>query len=754
MNHTPVQTANNSRSYADIALNLPLNNSYQYAVPNELRSTIDIGSLVKVNFNKRILTGCVTGFCEEKKCSRPKNILSPITPGFKIDRELMNLAYWISEYYFCSPGEALSCVSFIGFNDIRKHKERYLKLIMPEILDKGKIPETFPRRQKDVLLHFLEKKNVEEKLSSIVKNLKISNSVIQSLVKKNIFEITEHVVERKDEYARPLNTVSPLLLNKHQKTAFDQVKKVINDSTYRTFLLNGVTGSGKTEIYLQALSEALEMGKQGIVLVPEIALTPQTVERFRGRFGEKIGVYHSQLSLGQKYDMWRSIKAGIIQCLVGARSAVFAPFPKLGIIVVDEEHESTYKQNDTPRYHARDMAILRGSRIGAAVILGSATPSLESWYNTVNKKYSLLSLPERVSNYPMPSVELVDMGKELSDKKSTGIFSSRLAAALGKRINSGEQVILFLNRRGFSNFILCPGCNQAIKCDHCDVTLTYHKAGDRLVCHYCGVTKKVPETCPNCKHENMMRLGMGTQRLEEELESIYPGARIMRLDSDTLGGRKTFIKKWNAITAGEVDILFGTQILAKGFDLEPVTLVGVISADNSLFLPDFRSAERTFSLLTQVAGRAGRGSRPGEVIIQTYLPKHYSIVDALTQNYSLFAEKELKNRKALRFPPYARLISILFSGKDQKLTAERIRRFGNLLRLFRTQFRKKQVTILGPAASPIGKLGDRYRYRIILRGEKTSEMRQIIKAALEKFNSLKLKKNIRISVDVDPQDLL
>ena len=749
--HSPERTR--AGKFADVALNMPVGKSYQYAVPESMREVLSIGSIVRVPVKTRRINGCIIGFSGETKVKSLKKIEKILTPDFSITPELMSLARWISGYYFCSYGEALACVSFIGFKDCSKRKEKQVTVTDPSILDDPVRLDQLPRRQRDVMEHFREYHIQSARQSVITGGLNVSSSVIKALIKKGLVDVTESTVERKDEYGIPKAMLPPHELNESQAVAYHKILKTIKKQEYRTFLLYGVTGSGKTEIYLQSLEKTLNQGRQGIVLVPEIALTPQTVQRFRDRFGDKIGVYHSRLSLGQKYDMWRAIQAGRIQCLVGARSAVFTPFPNLGLIVVDEEHESTYKQNDVPRYHARDVAVMRASRADAAVILGSATPSLESYYNAQRGKFTMLGLPSRIRNAPMPSVELIDMGREIIEKKSSGIFSGRLEEGIRKRMELGEQVILFLNRRGFSNFLLCPTCKEVIKCKHCDVTMTYHKTGERLVCHYCGYTKKVPEKCPECGNE-YMRLGIGTQRLEDELAEKFPDASIMRLDSDTLGSRKSFLEKWKAITKGDVDILFGTQILAKGFDLAPVTLVGVISADNSLFLPDFRSAERTFSLLTQVSGRAGRAHKPGEVIIQTYLPRHYSIVDALSQDYSIFAERELKNRRTLRFPPYFKLISILFSGKKPKIIKEHIKRFGNIMRLFRNRRYKRGVTVLGPAPSAIGKVGDRYRYRVLLRGQKISELHDLLELSFEKYHSLKLKGNCRISVDVDPQNLL
>ena len=740
--------------YADLALNLPVNQTYQYIVPPHLRETARVGSLAMAPVIKRQVAGCIVELSNEKKHERLKEIKGLLTPDFQIDAELIQLAKWISDYYFCSLGEALACVSFIGFNDCRERYESWVLVKDYEALQKADAFEDLTTRQADVMRYFLHECKDAEKIAILRKKLGISRSVITSLVKKNLVEIADKIEERADGYERDVPPSEPHELNGTQAEAFGAIRAAIQESRYQTFLLNGVTGSGKTEVYLQALEENFRLGRQGIVLVPEIALTPQTLGRFRSRFGDRVGVYHSQLSLGQKYDLWRGIKNESIQCLVGARSAIFAPFPRLGLIVVDEEHETTYKQSDMPRYHARDVAVMRGKRAAAAVILGSATPSLESYQNALSGKYTQLLLPERARRAAMPTVSVVDMGAELIENKNPGIFSFRLESAIRQRLEAKEQVILLLNRRGFANFILCPVFHKSINCDHCDISITYHKVGERLVCHYCGETKPVPDVCPSCGSDAIMRMGIGTQHIEVELEQKFPCARILRMDSDSLGTRRVFLEKWKAITSGEVDILFGTQILAKGFDLAPVTLVGVISADNSLFLPDFRSAERTFSLLTQVAGRAGRGEKPGEVIIQTFLPRHYSIVDALSQNYAVFAKRELINRRAIRFPPFYRLISILFQGANAKIVAERAKRFGNIIRIAKNQMRLNQIAILGPAPSPIEKLGGNYRRRLLIRGDKTPPMQRLLRAALDQYHELKLQSGFRIVIDVDPQDLL
>ncbi|HPB30547.1 MAG TPA: primosomal protein N' [Candidatus Sumerlaeota bacterium] len=745
--------------FADVAFKISLHRTFQYEIPEPLQGIVHKGILVQAPFGSRLASGCVVDVSRELKCNTAKPLRRILSPGFYITEELFDLASWIAEYYFCTLGEALSCVSFLGFHHCESRMEKRVR--PSRAIVTGGLPVDLPRRQREVLEYLVVNAGSleEEALSwnSLRENLAIPSlsEAVKALDQKGLIVISERDVAREDEYDKAGHPFRRPDLYEEQSAALDAIRESQTAGRYETFLLWGVTGSGKTEVYLRALEETLARGDQGIVLVPEIALTPQTVERFRGRFGNIVGVYHSHLTLGQKFDMWKGIHEGRIQCLVGARSAVFAPFPRLRLIVVDEEHESTYKQGDTPRYHARDVAIMRASRVGATVILGSATPSLESFHNARTGKYKLLRLPRRALNLPLPSVRLVDMVEETAAHMSSGMFSSSLLDSIRERLSAREQVILFLNRRGFSVIVMCSACRKIIQCPQCDVSMTYHKAGDRMLCHYCGATISVPDKCPECDHAPLTRLGAGTQRLEEELEREFPEARIMRLDSDSMSSRCGFLDMWKAITAGEVDILLGTQILAKGFDLAPVTLVGVISADHSLFLPDFRSAERTFCLLVQVAGRAGRGERPGEVIIQTYLPRHKSIADALSQDYEIFAERELRNRKALRYPPYYRLVSILISGKENSVATERARRLAQILRGCRDILGLKSGTwVLGPAPSAISRLNGLYRHRILIRGVKYGEIRRLLDAGLAKFHEHQLKGSLRLVVDVDPQDLL
>jgi primosomal protein N' (replication factor Y) len=755
-------TPNNSSAvypYADVALELPVRTTYQYAIPDDLRATVRKGSLVVVPVRSRRAAGCVVGLSADKKAKSIKEILAHITPDFAVDEDLIDLGKWLADYYYCGSGEALSCISFIGLHDVTEKTQRLVRLanfaqLTMQLLAGSADLNRFTPKQRLVLEFFLESANEPIAPSELRTRLHVGPGVLRNLLNAGILEEILEPVERKDDYPAFSPASSALKLNSWQQEALDKIRQPLRERHHHTFLLYGITGSGKTEVYLQAIADALTQGRQAIVLVPEIALTPQTVDRFRSRFGDIVGVYHSKLSLGQKYDLWRKIKQGRVSIVIGARSAVFSPFSDLGLIVVDEEHEHTYKQNDAPRYHTRDVAVMRGKQRGAVVILGSATPALESYYNTLTHKYTLLTLPKRVEDLPLPSVELIDMTKELKEKDNPQLFSTHLLQAIQQRLDAREQVMLFLNRRGFSNFFLCLQCNHIMKCDRCDITMTYHRAGDQLVCHYCGHRIRKPSVCPACHSPEVTLIGAGTQRVEDEMTNRFPGARVVRVDLDTTQRRGSLIEKWRMITNGEVDIILGTQMIAKGFHLERVTLVGVVSADFSLYLPDFRSAERTFSLLTQVAGRTGRGPQPGHVIIQTYVPHHYGIVKATEQDYDAFAAKELRVRKILRFPPYNKLISIVFSGTDEELTRTMSQRFANIARSFSYKKGLKNLTLLGPAPSPIAKLRNRYRWRLLIRGQQASTLHRLLDESLIKFKQLRMTTKVALTIDVDPLDLL
>ena len=537
-----------------------------------------------------------------------------------------------------------------------------------------------------------------------------------------------------------------ILLSSQQKTTLTSIIKSIRRKSADVFLLHGITASGKTEVYLQAIREVLAQGRSSIVLVPEISLTPQTVERFSSRFGGRIALMHSRLLDSERARQWQRIKSGQAQIVIGARSAVFAPVKDLGLIVIDEEHETTYKQQDmSPRYHAREVACLRAKLAGAAVILGSATPSLESFYNAKKGAIKLLTLPERVTKRDLPQVSIIDMRREIAmRKRRANIFSRALEIALSQILERREQAILFLNRRGFSTFINCPKCGYVAKCKRCNVSLTYHYRTKMLTCHYCNFSVEPPQICPQCNSSYLRYFGLGTEKVESELHRLFPQARTARMDTDATTKRGSHSRILTAFKEDKIDILIGTQMVAKGLDFPRVSLVGVISADTALNLPDFRSGERTFNLLTQVAGRAGRGEAEGKVVIQTYVPEHYAIDASINHDYRQFYRREIKSRKALSLPPFAHLVSLTLRSRYEKKAQEAA---CDLCARLKKRGSSKDIEVLGPAPAAISRIRGKFRWNVLLKGKTVPELIKLIKQVLKDF---KRYKGIPLIVDVDP----
>ena len=539
---------------------------------------------------------------------------------------------------------------------------------------------------------------------------------------------------------------SPKELTQDQRMAMEKILPYVKRGEYRCFLLHGVTGSGKTEVYLRAVSEVIARGKQAIVLVPEIALTPLLVKRFRSRFGDAVSVIHSALSEGERFDVWRRARSGELSVVIGARSAVFAPLERLGLVVVDEEHESSYKQNEAPCYNARDSAVVLGTVYGCPVLLGSATPSLESYANAIRGKYEYLSLPARVGTSRLPDVELVDM-KNINES----VFSPRLRNALVENFSRGEQSILFINRRGFSSLLVCGDCGELFKCPNCSITLTFHKKDNSIKCHYCGIRQEFENVCSSCGAKYMGK-GLGTQKVEEQVKSMLPDARVFVMDRDYTRGKTKLLDLYKKLESGEVDVLIGTQMVAKGHDLPGVTLVGVLSADHMLGIPDFRSGERTFQILTQVAGRTGRGEKPGGVILQTYNPEHPSVTFAISHNSSGFLDEELELRKSLDQPPFSRFISFRANGLDEEKTRDFAERMKRTADKFLLRLPPGSLRVLGPSEAPIYKLRNRFRWQIIIVSSNLGLLRNYASAL---YDSLKKHASgIKLVVDVDPYDFM
>ncbi len=613
---------------------------------------------------------------------------------------------------------------------VKPKQERYLSLSV--MVDQARQEATKLRQKGAIrqatLLEFLAKQSQSVPWAEARRRSNCNKAVADALVSKGLITLQQIEVNREPISYQNITPSYPLTLSTAQKLAFESIKSDLrqrreNYTSPSIFLLHGVTGSGKTEVYLQALAEAVRLGKRGIVLVPEISLTPQTIERFASRFPGKVAVLHSKLSLGEQFDEWQRIRNGEFDVVIGSRSAVFAPQPDLGLIVIDEEHEWTYKQNDkSPRYHTRDVAIKLAELTGTVVILGSATPDVATFYHAQQGEYHLLQLPERVTpseGSPLPQVELVDLRQELK-AGNRSIFSRSLSQATAKAVANGEQVILFLNRRGGATFIQCRNCGFVLRCQRCEVPLTYHFTENTLVCHRCNYRTSVPQVCPHCLSRRIKFLGTGTQKLEQEASFAFSQARLLRWDSDVTRGKHSHQEILDKFRNHEADILIGTQMIAKGLDLPLVTLVGVINADTGLNLPDFRAGEKTFQLLSQVTGRAGRGILGGRAIIQTYSPEHYAIQAAAKQDYALFYDKEIAYRRQLHNPPFTRLASLVYSHTNDALCQREAERMKRLLIAERDSTGVANLSLIGPAPAFIHRLRGRFRWQLILRGAELS----------------------------------
>ncbi len=540
----------------------------------------------------------------------------------------------------------------------------------------------------------------------------------------------------------------PRTLNPHQLEAYQHIEAALRAGKFQTFLLEGVTGSGKTEVYLKAIDACLALGRSALLLVPEIGLTPAVAGQFLNRFGNQVAILHSAFHDAERAEQWRRIRAGSANVVVGTRSGVFAPVRNLGLVVIDEEHDQSYKQQETPRYNGRDVAIVRAQAARAVVVLGSATPSLESRYNAEHGKYVRIELPERIERRPMPDVEVIDMRQEFLETRKLAVFSRRLVETVTERLEHGEQTMLLLNRRGFSSFVACRSCGERVQCVNCAVTLTYHRRDRRMLCHYCNYAQKVPSVCPKCGSEYLQFIGTGSEKVEEELHRDFPQARIARMDRDTVSGKRHFESILHGFREGDYDILVGTQMIAKGHDIPNVTLVGVVSADIGLGLPDFRAAERTFQLLTQAAGRAGRGDLPGIVLIQTINPEHYAIRFASQQNYAGFYAKEIQFRKLMRYPPFSALANVLVRSQKQDQALAMSTELGRML-----DPAPEGVKVLGPAEAPVPKLKSEFRYQLLLKAVNRKRLNEVLRD-VQKFAAEKKWGATALVIDVDPLTLL
>jgi primosomal protein N' (replication factor Y) len=611
-------------------------------------------------------------------------------------------------------------------------------------------------RQAALLDYLCQHVGEEFSRSDLAREARVPLDAVAALEARGILDRHQVAVQR--DYYGELEVEPPqkLILNTGQQEALAIISGQLEKGEFATALIHGVTGSGKTQVYIEAIARVIAGGGSAIVLVPEIALTPQMVRRFRSHFGRLVAVFHSRMSPGERYDSWRATWEGHHRIVIGPRSAIFAPLADVRLIVVDEEHEPSYKQNDlTPRYHARDVAVMRAKLNHAVVVLGSATPSLESYFNAQNNKYRLITMPNRIDDVPMPQIAFVDLRGEpkIIGRKEPVILSRFLRQKIDEKLARGEQIILFQNRRGFATLFKCSSCGYVAECENCSISLTYHLRGRLLKCHYCGYVRKAPEVCPQCGGLDLFFRGIGTQRIEEELKELFPGVKAVRMDLDTTRGKHAHDRILSAFGRGEYQILLGTQMVAKGLDFPRVTLVGVISADSELHFPDFRAGERTFQLLTQVAGRAGRKDRLGEVVIQTYTPEHYALFFVRGHDYPNFYAAEIKEREPLGYPPFSRLTHLLFKGEEEAAVQRTAEHFARYLRP------DNSYRTLGPAPSPLARIEGLYRYQMLLMSLKESDaagaaMKEALRQAFEQFRAKHRSRGVQIIVDVDPMSIM
>ena len=767
----------------DVAVPVPMigKSVLSYSAPAVFASRLVPGVRVVVPVGRRKITGIFLHRSKEQNITQKekiKEILDIIdeTPVFSHD--LINLWQWAARYYLTSPGEMLSVMLPGGMlregEIIVKVKiDRVKKRTQPSksaqqdeetsaVHEVHFSVDKLSTNEKNIFVYIQQRKRVSTKILRRQFPHTHLTSILQRLEQLHLVEMNEPARKRTGiqratfdlPASAPEKERRTLQLSSTQVIACEKISAAIPAGAFQVFLLHGVTGSGKTEVYLHAARAAIESQKTVLFLVPEIALTHQLVERVRERFGRQVAVLHSGQTANERWLEWERIARGEATLVVGVRSAVFAPIQNLGLIVVDEEHDSAYKQEEGVRYNARDLAIVRGQIASCPVVLGSATPSLESYAHCQTRRYSLLELPERVESRQLPTVEIVDLRQRRRDENdSERIFSPSLREALVETYHAGKQSVLFLNRRGYANYLQCRGCGEVLSCSQCSVTLTFHLSGRVLRCHYCGFARPAPDVCPHCQEPELEGSGIGTEQVEEALLRLLPHARLARLDRDSVR-RKGFLGKvlesWHA---HETDVLIGTQMVTKGHDVPGVTLVGVLLADVALNLPDFRATERTFQLLTQVAGRAGRGEEPGRVIIQTYAPQHYSIRCAAQHDFSRFATVELRYRKKLGYPPFARMVNVRFEGKDGERVRESAERFVQLIS-GRTPRNGKSITILGPAPAPIERIKGRERWQVLLKGEDRLFLHAVVGKLQEEFLDRERSLQVRIVVDVDPYNML
>ncbi len=796
--------------YGEVALPVPVDRLFTYEFPPAVREYARAGCRVWAPFGKRKLTGVVLRVHNDAPEQEVREILRLLDREPVLDPELLNLGQWMAEYYCAPVGEVFKGMLPLSgelrrskiYSLTEKGREAARQLafepapaILESLAERGRTAEYLAKRvpgartalrgllqrgwvaaeeaqqerdplrttaarlqteflrrpaeglklkkQERELLAFLELHPGRHNLAELGETVKKAGESARALARFELIKLEPESVTAPAEFVRPVP-----VLNTHQQEAFAAIRSALEANRFQPFLLQGVTGSGKTEVYLRAIEAALALGKNALLLVPEIALTPAMAGQFFHRFGDQVAILHSAFGDAERAEQWRRIRGGKARVAIGTRSGVFAPVQNLGLVIVDEEHDGSYKQQETPRYHGRDVALMRAKEAGAVAVLGSATPGVETRYNAEQGKYAMLRLPERIAQRPLPEVQIVDMRVEFLETKRQAIFSRKLLEEISQRLGNGEQTMLLLNRRGFSSFMACRACGERLLCTNCSVVLTHHRRDRRMLCHYCGYAEKIPLECPKCGSDYIQFLGSGSERVEEELHQQLPAARIARLDRDSARGKGAFERILHAFREGQIDILVGTQMIAKGHDVPNVTLVGVVLADIGLSMPDFRAAERSFQLLTQAAGRAGRGDTPGRVVVQTLNPDHYAVRFAAQQDYEGFYRKEIEFRKWLRYPPFAALANVLVRAEKQEDVLRMASALGMMLNPPPPGLR-----VMGPAEAPMLRLKNEFRYQILLKAASRAVLREVVNQA-RAFAEKDKWSATALVIDVDPISLM
>ena len=729
--------------YAEVIINseaLEIDRPFTYKVPEEFNNEIKIGQIVKVPFGKGNKTseGFILNLKNDDNIKfKTKNIAAILVKDPVIDEDDINLIEFLREKTLCKYIDAFRLLIPVGIMKGAKAKKKKVIVLKNEDLSNIKNPDGYKK-----IVEFFKTNSGKYTKSELINEHSISQYKLNKLIEKGLLGVEEETVFRYNNRTYNIDCEKKLTLEQKQ------VLNEYSNSSNNLFLLKGVTGSGKTEVYMRMVEDVLEKNKSAIILVPEISLTPQMIERFKGRFGRNVALFHSKLSDGERFDEWFRVKAGKARVVVGARSAIFLPVKNLGLIIIDEEHENTYKSEQNPKYQTKEVAEFLSQQKGCKVVLGSATPSIETYYRALTGELQLLELNSRVDGKDMPPMKVIDMRNELKSG-NVSLFSRELFNEMKEKLSRKEQIILFLNRRGFSTFVSCRSCGYVFKCEECDISMTYHRNG-LLVCHYCGKTKKSPQKCPKCDSKYVKFFGAGTQRVEEEVKKYFKNARVLRMDVDTTRSKDAYENIYNTFKEGKADILIGTQMISKGLDFKNVTLVGVLAADMSINIPDYRAAERTFQIITQVAGRAGRGEKQGKVIIQTYTPEHYSLKYAINYDYEGFYEKEFTVRALMKYPPFGKILLINGISKKEDLLRNFMHKISNVIKPLVEK--EIDVDILGPIPCLVAKVKENYRWQIVIKGEFESEFAKKIKELLYDENK-NVYNDIRISMDINPNNL-